>query len=113
DSPRRENAFGGTILAGPADVIHDFVSPVFDDCVPNASGDGIERLVPRGLFPFSFTAFTGTFQRKKYAVGIGYLVQRCRTFCTVAAARTWMFRIPLELLHLASDLVDVSQQAAR
>src|SRR6185369_4927509 len=113
NSPGRENTFRETVFTGPADVIHDFVTAVFDDCFANASRDGIERFVPSGLFPFPFTAFTGAFERKKNAVGIGYLVQRCRTLRTVAAARTWMFRIAFKLLYFACDLVDVSQQAAR
>src|SRR5690349_21025629 len=112
DPPRRENALSETILAGTTDVIHDLVSTVFDDRVADARGECVERFVPGGAFPFAFAASACTFEWIQNAIGIGYLVERGRTFGAVAAARARMFGIAFELLHFARDFVDVSEQAA-
>jgi hypothetical protein len=50
------------------------VTPVFDDRVANARGDGVERFVPGGALPFSFTAFAGAFERIEYPIRICDLV---------------------------------------
>jgi hypothetical protein len=63
-----------TVFAGTAHVIHDFLTPVFDDRVADARGEGVERFIPRGAFPFSFAAFTGAFEWIENAIGISNLV---------------------------------------
>ena len=113
DSPRRENAFSKAVLTGPADVVHDLVLAILADGVADSSGDGVERLVPGGLFPFTFASFAGAVEWLKDAIGIGDLVQRCGTFRAVASTRAGVFRIAFKLLHLAGDLVDVGQQPTR
>src|ERR1041384_8017482 len=113
DSPRRKNAFCKTIFAGTAHVIHDFVAPVFQDCVTNPRGDGVECLIPGCAFPFPFATFSSAFEWVKNAVRICYLIQCCRTFSTVATTRAWMFGISFELLYFASDLIDIGQQTTR
>ena len=70
-------------------------------------------LRPRWSFPFSCAAFSGAFEWIKNAIGIGYLIECGRTFGAVAPARAGMFGIAFKLLNFASDLVDVSEQAAR
>src|ERR1043165_3226173 len=113
DAPRCEDAFSETVLTGTTDVIHDLVTAIFDDGVANACGDRVEGFVPGGALPISFAAFAVAFEWIQDAVGIGYLVESCRAFGAVASARTGMFGIPLKLLHLAGDLIDVSEQPAR
>src|SRR5690349_18405767 len=101
NAPRRENAFSETVFAGTTDVIHDFVTTVFDDCVANAFSENVECFVPGGAFPFTFAAFARAFEWVKDAIGIGYLVERCGTFSAIPSPRSRMLGIPLELLHLA------------
>src|SRR5689334_22404468 len=113
DAPRRENAFGETVFAGTSDVIHDFMPAVLDDGVANAFGEGVEGFIPRGAFPFSFAAFAGAFERVEDAIGIGYLVESRWSFGAIPSSRTRMLRIPLKLLHLAGDLVDISEEPTR
>src|SRR5215203_3029454 len=98
DAPRGENAFGETIFARPAHVIHDLLAAVLDDRVANALGDRVERFVPGGAFPLTFAAFTGAFERVENAIGIVDLIQRCGTFGAISSTRAGMFGIPLKLL---------------
>src|SRR6185436_6252067 len=112
DAPGRENAFGETVFAGATNVIHDLLTTVFDDGFANACGDRVECFVPSGLLPLAGASFAGAFEWMKNAIGIGYLVERRRTFGAVATARTGVFGVTFKLLNLAGDLVDVSKQAA-
>ena len=113
DSPGSEDAFGKAVLTGPTDVIHDLVPSILNDSVANTRGDRVECFVPRGAFPLSLAASSRAFEWKENAIGIRYLVECRRTLGAVAPTRPRMFRIPLKLLHLARDLVDVREQAAR
>src|SRR6185503_6807240 len=112
DPPRGENTLGEAIFTGPSNVIHDFVTAIFHDCVANTRGERVESFIPRGAFPFSFTAFSRAFEWVKNAIRIRYLVECGRTFGAVASTRAGVFRIPLEFLNLAGDFVDVSKQSA-
>src|SRR5687767_3846782 len=86
DSPRGKNAFRETVFAGTAHVVHDLLTAVFDDRFANAPGERVECLVPRGAFPASFAAFPAAFEWIQNSIGIGYLVERRRTFCAIASA---------------------------
>jgi len=113
DSPRRENTFGKAVLTGPADVIHDLVSTVFNDGVTNARGDRIEHFIPRGAFPFALAASSGAFEWEENPIRIGYLIECRRTLGAIAPARAGMLRIPLKLLYLARHLIDIREQPTR
>ena len=73
----------------------------------------VECFVPGGAFPLAGAAFAGAFERVEDAIGIGYLVQCRRPFGTIPSARTRVLGISLKLLHLAGDLIDVSEQSTR
>src|ERR1051325_7095414 len=112
DSPRRENAFSETVLTRAADVIHDLMTAVFENRITNARRERVERFVPRRAFPLSFTAFSCALEWKKNAIRIVDLIERRWSLRAIAPTRTGMFRIPLELLDLTGDLVDISKQPA-
>src|SRR6185503_17553949 len=111
-TPGGEDAFGKSIFTGPANVIHDFVAAVFDDALTNSPGDVVERGVPGRLLPLAFAAFAGALERIEYPIGIVNLIERCRTLGAVSPAAPGVLGIAFKLLYLASDLVDVSEQAA-
>src|ERR1041384_7502272 len=111
DAPRGEDAFSETVFTRTADVIHDFLSTIFDDRFANASSECVECFVPGGAFPFSFAASACALEWIKNTIGICYLVECGRTFRAVAAARAWMFGIAFELLNFARDFVHVTEQA--
>src|SRR5258706_10379207 len=86
NTPGRENALSKTIFPRPPDVIHDLVTPIFDDRFPDTPGDGVEYLVPTNALPFTLAAFTGALQRIKNPIRIGNLIQRRRTLHAIAPA---------------------------
>src|SRR5438045_98633 len=112
DSPGRQDALSETVFAGPADVVHDLLFTILDDCLAYSISDRVERFVPRGAFPPTFASFAGAFERVQDAIGIGNLVESCGAFRAVASSRAGVFGIPFKLLHLARDLVDIGQQPA-
>src|ERR1043166_548441 len=110
-SPRGEYAFGKTVFAGTANVIHDLVVSIFNDRFTNTPGDIVERRVPGCLFPFPFATFAGAFEWKENAIRIVNLIQRRRTFGAIAPAGSGVFGIAFKLLNFAGDFVDVRKQA--
>src|SRR5947208_15851960 len=75
-TPGGENALSESIFAGPPDVIHDFVAPIFDDGLPDSRRDGIEHFVPTDTFPLSVAASPGTLEPVTDAVGVGYFIEQ-------------------------------------
>ena len=109
DAPRSEHALGVAILAGSPDVVDNLVLAVLVEGLANARGDRIERLVPRDALPLALAAFPDPLQRVQNAVGVVDLVVRRRPLGTVAAARSRMLRVALELTNAPCVLVDVSE----
>src|SRR5688500_20369914 len=105
NAPCSENAFGETIFAGPADVIHDLLATVFDNRFANARGDRVKCFVPGGPFPFSGTALSGALQWIKNAIRIRDLVESGWTFRAVAPSRARTLGVGSELQPLARHLV--------
>src|SRR5690349_11022880 len=112
DAPCREDAFRESIFTGTPDVIHDFVTTIFDDRFTDSRREIIEDCIPTHLLPISCAAVADPFQRIEYSIRIIDLIQRRRTFRTVAPARSRVLRIALELLNLICIFVDVSEQPA-
>ena len=100
------------LMAGPADVIHDLVAPLFLKRFAHSRGDIVEHFVPSHAFPFAFAAFADAFQRIANALRIGHLIERRRTFGAVSAAAAGMFRIAFEAANAIGVLLDKAQQAA-
>src|ERR1044071_2567340 len=100
DSPRRENSFRESILAGAPDVIHDFAAAIFNNRFANSCSQIVEDLVPTYAFPISCTTFPDAFERIENSIGIVDLIQRRRPLGAIASARSRIFRIALELLNL-------------
>src|SRR6266478_3912513 len=112
NTPSGEDALGKTVFTGPADVIHDLVTTLLNDCFANATGNVIQRVIPTYSFPLAFTAFARALKRIKNAIRIGDLIQSRRSLGAIATARAWMLWITFKLLHLAGGFVDVGQQTA-
>src|SRR6185503_312063 len=112
NSPRLENAVDVSVVPGPAYVIHDFVTTVFDQGVADFRGEGFEHFIPRGSFPLTFAARADSLQREEYALGIVNLIDCRRAFGAVASARPGMQRIAFELLDLTCVLIDVGEKSA-
>src|SRR6185369_5445691 len=83
-------------VARPADVIHDFVAPILLERFAHAAGDIIENFVPGSPLPLAFAALTDAFQWITDTLGIGHLVERCRTFGAVAPATAGVLGIAFE-----------------
>jgi hypothetical protein len=83
---------------------------VLDDRVAIARGECVECFVPGGAFPLSFAAFAGAFEWIKNAIGIGYLVECGGPLAQLRPREPGMLGIAFELLNLARDFVDVSEQ---
>lgn len=113
DTPRGENALGETVFTRAPDVIHDFLTSVFNNSRADAFRNRIERFIPRRTFPLPFAALARALHGIENPIRIGNLIQRRRAFGAIPSTRTGMLRIPLKLLHLTRDLIDISQQPAR
>src|SRR5487761_271317 len=66
-APGSQDPLRESILTRPADVIHDLVPTPLLDRPANATGDVIERFVPRNLYPAASTSPPGPFQRMQDA----------------------------------------------
>ena len=113
DAPRLQHAVGVAVLAGAADVIHDFVAAVLDDRAAEARGDVVERLVPRHLLPAPAAALALALQRIQNPVGILELIRRDDALRACAPAAAGMRRVALDLADGEALLVDVGEDAAR
>src|SRR5579859_3516972 len=74
------------LVAGPANVIHDFVLAPFLKRFTNACSQIVQDLVPGHALPFSCSALAGTAQRIKDALRIVHLVDCGRPLGAVASA---------------------------
>src|ERR1043166_2934012 len=80
DAPGCEYPFRKSILAGSADVIHDFASAIFNNRFANSPGEIVKHRIPTDPFPLSFAAFSGALQWIENPIRIGDLIERGRTF---------------------------------
>ena len=113
EPPCLQHAVRVAVLAGTADVIHDFVPTVLENGFPDSRCDVVERLTPRHLAPFSRTAFAVAGQRIEDAIRILDLVRRDDAFGARAAAAARVHRIALDLPDRQLLLVDVCEDSAR
>ena len=86
NTPGGQDALGIAILAGPANVVHDFVAATLLERPPEAAGNITERLVPGDLLPLSLATFSRPFQGIKNAVRVVDLVECGRALGAVPAA---------------------------
>src|SRR5690606_19763774 len=100
------------VLARPPDVVHDLVVPILFDGPADARRDVLQCFIPADLHPLPLAPPPRALQRLEDAVGVGDLVQRCRSLCAVAAARAGVLGVALELADLERRLVDVGEEAA-
>jgi len=113
DAPRLQDALHGAVVAGAAAVVHDLGAAVLLERLPDACGEGVERLVPRDALPFAAAARALALQGVQDAVGVLDLVERRRALRADAAAASRVHGIALEAADLPRLLVDVREQAAR
>src|SRR5436853_1963387 len=97
DAPGLQDALDVAIVAGPPDVIHDFVAAIIDQRLTYLCREGVEHFIPRRALPLTFATSAGTFQGKEDAFGVGELIDGRRAFGAVAPARSRMLRIAFEL----------------
>ncbi len=100
------------LMAGAADVVHDFVAPLFLQRLTHAAGDVVEHFVPTDPLPLAFAALADALQRITNAFGIANLVERRRPLGAVAAAAAGMLGIALEAANLVRVFFDHRNQAA-
>src|SRR5436190_2345202 len=112
DAPRLEHAVGVAVLAGAADVVHDFVAPVLDDRLADARSDVVERLVPRHACPLSGSAIAVALHREQDPIGIVELIGRHDALGARAAAAAGVQRIAFDLSDRQPLLIDVREDAA-
>ena len=84
-SPGLEDSICISLVAGPSYVIDDFVDPAALERGANLSGDFVERLVPRDLFPTAFSTLASTAKWMHDALGIVNLIDCGRSLCAVTA----------------------------
>src|SRR4029079_9544021 len=106
DAPRLQHAVRVAVFAGTADVIHDFVPPVFDDRRADPRRDLVQRLVPGHLQPPPAAAFAVALQRIQDAIRILQLVAGDYALGTGAAAAAGMDRVAFNLANREPLLVD-------
>src|SRR5262249_51526225 len=113
DSPGMHDALVvDELVARPADVVHDLVAAPFDERLPDAGGDVVQRLVPADALPLAAATRPDALERMADALRILDLVQRGRPFRTVAASAAGVLRVPLELLDRQAVLVHVGEEPA-
>jgi hypothetical protein len=113
EAPGLQHAVGVAVFARPADVIHDFVPPVFDNRPADALADIGERFVPRHLPPLAGSALAVAAERVEDSIGIFELVGCDDAFRARAPATARMERVALDLADGELFLVDIGQDPAR
>src|SRR5688572_23371660 len=64
------------LMAGPPDVVHDLVAPLFLQRFAHSAGDVVEHFVPANLLPCPLASFAYAFQRITNTLWIRHLVER-------------------------------------
>src|SRR5580658_2201978 len=113
DSPGLESALHDEVVAGAADVVHDFFAAIFLKRFADARAESFEHLIPRSARPLPAAARAGSLHWIKDAIGIVNLRNRGRALGTQAPAAGWMFWIAFELGDLPGFFVDVGEKPAR
>src|SRR5437763_265112 len=101
DAPGLQHALDVAVVAGPPDVIHDFVAAIIDQGLAYLGREGVEHFIPGRALPLAFTTRADAFQRKEDAFRVIELIDRRRAFSAVAPARCRMLRVAFELANLA------------
>src|SRR5262252_4863794 len=113
DAPRCQYPFRESIFARPAHVIHDLLTSVFENRFANTRCHVVKYLVPADLLPLSGATFSYSLQWMEYPIRIVDLIERRRSFRTVAAPRSRMLRIALKFSNLVRGFINISEQATR
>ena len=112
DPPRLEGAIHETVLAGPANVVHDLVVPALADSQVHPAADLRKGLIPCDPLPLTGAASALAAHRMKDPFRVVHLIDRGRALGTVAAPRARVGRVALEAPDITGVLVHVCQEAA-
>src|SRR6187551_3377825 len=99
-------------MAGPSNMIHDFIAPLFQQGFSYAAGNVIESFIPRDALPLSCAARADALERITNPLGIIDLIERGRTLRAISAPAAGMLRVALETADTAGVLFNESQKAA-
>src|SRR5207302_1947352 len=111
--PALQHPVNVSILAGPADVVHDLRAPVLDDRLADLGGKGVQHLIPARALPLPAATRADPFEGIEDAVRIVDLIDGRGNLRAVLPVRTRMIRVALKLADLAGVLVDEGHQPAR
>src|SRR5262245_19344695 len=101
------------LMARPPHVIHDLVASIFFQSFAHPCRDVVENFVPAHSFPLPLSPLSHPLQGITNALGIGYLIQGCRPFGTVAPAAAGMFGIAFKSPDAQGFFVDETEETAR
>src|SRR5215831_16166472 len=90
EPPRLHDAIRVAVLAGPADVVHQFVPAILLNGLAEASAEIVQHFIPRHALPLTSAPFTNALQRIEDAIGIFQLIGRDDALGARAAARPGM-----------------------
>ncbi len=112
NAPCLQDPLHVSVVPGPADVIHDFVPPSFEDQPAYLRRDLFQDALPGNSFPCAFASLSGSLQRIENAFGIVDLVDGGRAFGAVASPARGMVRISFHAPDRPRFLVYISKEAA-
>ena len=113
DTPRVQNSLiVNKFMARTTDVINNLFAPSFNERLPNPCGQVVEDFVPGNPLPFALTTFADTFKRVENTLRIIDLIDRCRSFSTIASPASWVIGIPLEAFYAPGLFIHIREQAA-
>src|ERR1700723_1851304 len=113
DAPGLQGTLHDEVVAGAADVIHDFFAAIFLKRFADASAESFQHFLPRSARPLSAAARAGALHWIENAIGIVNLRDGGRTFGAQASTAGRMFWIAFELVDTAGFLIDVGEKTAR
>src|ERR1700722_3833637 len=112
NAPGLQRSLHDEIVAGAANVIHDFFAALFLKSFADARAESFQHLVPCGSRPLSSTSWAVAFHRIQDAIGVVNLRNRGRTLSAKASAARWMFGIAFKLGDLPSFFIDIGEKSA-
>ncbi len=110
-APRLQNAVDKPLMTRPTDVIYYLVPTIFDQRGSYLCGYIVKHLIPCDALPFARPARPFPPHRVEYAVNVVDLIDRRRTFRTIAAAAPGVIRITLKFADPHCALIDIAQQS--
>src|SRR6185437_7859187 len=98
-------------MAGPSNMIHDFIAPLFQQGFSHAAGNVIESFIPRDALPLSCAARADALERVTNPLGIVDLIEGSRSLGAISAPTPGMLRVALETPDMPGVLFNESQKA--